>query len=192
MKNNNTRKEMQPKIVFRYKRELITFYNKSIFKFVIALWSILLIYTLSFFFLDREKFESEIPITILAFVILIVFTFIIYRKTVKFSNYVKNFRENGIKTSGKILDVVAENGDYKNPKLLVEYVDSNTGKMEKFLSDAVTGDPSKLLRSRDVDVYILGDKKFATNFKFAIGKQKPYGKRHWGGFYENSYESFYC
>lgn len=170
-------KKFHPKIVFRYKKELITFYNKGIFKFVLILWSILLVYTLSFFFLDKVKFKSEIPITILAFVIMIIFTLVIYINTLKFSKYVKNFKENGIKTSGKILDVVAFEEDYKNPRLRVQYINPKNGKKEEFLSDSVTGDPAKLLRSRDVDVYILDDKKFATNFKFAFGKQRPYGKR---------------
>ncbi|MGI5949158.1 hypothetical protein [Peptoniphilus sp.] len=169
--------DVSPRIVFRYKRELITFFNKSVFKFVLGMWSALIIFTVSSFMIDREKFFKEWPLSLVAFAIMAIFTFYIYRKTKSFSNYVKNFRDNGTKTSGKILDVVAQNGDVKNPKLLVEYIDPKTGKTENFLSDAVTGDPALLLSSRDVDVYVLGEEKFATNFKLAYEKQRPYGKR---------------
>lgn len=171
------RKDIMPKIVFRYKRELLTFFNKGILKFIIGLWSLLLIFSLSFYFLNREKFMNDFLLTIVSFLILIVFTAIIYFRTKNFSNYVNKFKKEGIKTEGKILDVVVENGDVKNPRLLIEYNLPNNKKKDKFLSEPVTGDPSLLLSSRDVDVYILDGNKFATNFKLAFDKQRPYGKR---------------
>lgn len=171
------RKDIMPKIVFRYKKELLTFFNRGILKFIIGLWSLLLIFTLSFYLLNKEKFMSDFLMTIIAFLILIVFTLFIYIRTKNFANYVNKFKTEGIKTKGKILDVVAENGDVKNPRLLIEYDLPNNTEKDKFLSEPVTGDPSLLLSSRDVDVYILDDNKFATNFRLAFDKQRPYGKR---------------
>ncbi|MDO5716021.1 MAG: hypothetical protein Q4P25_05540 [Tissierellia bacterium] len=171
---NNKRKNRQAKIVFRYQEEIMTLYNKSVKRFIKTIWFVSLMASVAYFMLDRKKFMDDFLWTMMGFLILILFCAYIWKKTVHFRNKVAEFYHHGKKTRGRILRSMVRQKDQKLC-LEVEYTIPGSKEKKTFMTSPVTGEPSMLLKSPEVDVYILGDEKFATNFKLALEDEKPYG-----------------
>lgn len=170
------KKNQQPKIAFRYQEEIMTLYNKGVKKFLKVIWFVSLVGTIGYVMTNRSAFVKDIWITLLAFAILIAFSGFLWYRTKKFGQKVREFVTQGKKTKGTIVETKLRMEDRK-PCLEVAYRDPTTGQDKHFMTEPVTGDPSMLLKSPEVDVYVLGERAFATNFRVVLGDEKPYGKK---------------
>lgn len=173
-------KNQAPRIAFRYQEEVMTLYNRSVKKFLKIIWFVSLVGTISYFMLDRQKFIRDIFFTALAFFILVLFSAFLWQRTRKFAQKVSDFVKRGKKTKGKIIATQIRTKD-KKLCLEVAYRDPETGEEKTFMTDPVTGDPAMLLKSPEVDVYLFEGRAFATNFRIAFGKDKPYGYKEGKG-----------
>lgn len=167
------KKELKPKIVFRYEEELMTLFNKGTKRFVKALWFVLIIVIVAFFFLDRNALADNYIYFIAAVVVTIIFTSFIYRRTLIFQTKVKNFANNGIKLKGTIVGTKVDTRSKRNTlHLVVEYVDPEDKQKKTFVTEPVTGNPYTLLHSLDVTVYKVRDNCFATDFNLKVDLDK--------------------
>ncbi|KXO16370.1 hypothetical protein LV469_07030 [Peptoniphilus sp. GNH] len=165
------KKNLSPKIVFRYQEELLTFFNKATKRYVRIMWFILFMVMVAFVFLNKEELTSNYLYFFVAFAVLLSFTGFIYKKTLVFSKRLGHFVKDGIKTRGQIIGTkVSQRGSRKFLHLVVEYKDPRDGNKKEFITDAVTGNPYELLHNLNVDVYILGDELMASGFNLKVDK----------------------
>ncbi len=163
----------EAKIVFRYLEEVPTLYNPKVKKFLKVLYFIYLMVIVSVFLLNRDKFLNEAYLYFFGLIVLIIFSYWLFRNSQKFYGKVQNFMKNGNRVRGRIIGTEIKNVKNKNSlHLVVEYKDPQTKEKKTFLTAAVTGNPFELLSSDEVDVFLLGDEKFATGFKLAVDKTK--------------------
>lgn len=172
-------------IVFRYKRELLTYYNTGVKKFVKAIYSVFIIFVFLSYINNKEKFIRDIPYNVLAFLILSAFALYIYFNTRKFAKDLGYFVHNNKSVKGQIIDVIVDENSKNKLKyfLKVQYINPETKKLDDFITEEVTGNPYRLLKSLNVRVYAKDGKALATDFVLANNYSESIeGKKRKGEF----------
>ena len=157
---------MNKKIDFKYKKEIISFFNT---KFTIG--TIILVCFLLLF--GIIVFDLTLTLEILG-IISILYIYVAI-KTINIVNEIKYFKKNGKKCEGLIKGIKIDDNmncsvddfdTYKDVLLVVEYTNPYTNCLARFVTDPIYGNPYSHLKSLKVVVYALEDgKAYATGFK---------------------------
>lgn len=162
-------------VVFRYERELLTFYNKSVKRFFTMLAFVFALINLLKLFHNRGDFMEEIPYVALGTAFLIGFWYYLYRNTKAITQEHLRFVKNPPR-KGKIVDMYVEPDEKgrAHAGLIVEYTPKGQSSPRRIKTPYVIGNPYELLDSLGVTVYEDGDETYVTDFKVkeVSGKEK--------------------
>ena len=171
----------QPRIAFRYERELLTFYNRSVKKFFTALVFVVALINMSKAFRDWDGFLKEWPYLLVSALILIVFYMVIWRITKRITEKHVWFTKDNPPVKGKIVDFVPVKDEKGKFHHICKVKYKPKGASEETIIDTpyVTGNPFELLRSLQVQVYERDGETYVTGFQVAefISDTPAYKKR---------------
>ncbi|MDO5714089.1 MAG: hypothetical protein Q4Q07_06610 [Tissierellia bacterium] len=159
----------QPRIAFRYERELMTFYNRSVKKFFTVLVFVFLLINVTKLFREREEFIKELPYFLIAALILILFYYYIWRNTKKITKEYVYFTKDNTPRKGKIIDYlpVKDEKGKTHYRCKVKYKPKGSPEEREIMTPYVLGNPYELLRTLSVDVYEKNGETYVTGFSVA-------------------------
>ena len=157
---------MNKKLDFKYKKEMISFFNK---KFTIGT----IIFVCSLLLLGIFIFDLVLTLEILG--VFAIFYIYVAVRTINIVNEVKLYKKKGKRCEGLIKGIKIDDNmncstddfdTYNDVLLVVEYTNPYTNCLARFVTDPIYGNPYSHLKSLKVVVYALEDgKAYATGFK---------------------------
>ncbi|MDO5301350.1 MAG: hypothetical protein Q4E76_02485 [Tissierellia bacterium] len=164
-KMSTGKRDRSLRMAFRYQEEVLTYYNKSVRRFVQLLFFFYVMVNLLTFSNEPWRIKEEWIYILVGLVIIAAFAIYIYWRTKKFTQRIHFFTEDNRPHPGQIVDFVM--GPEGKPALVIRYTKKGASGTKEFVTPPVTANPYEVLSSPKVDVYEREGEALAVNFRVA-------------------------